>query len=151
MTGEAATDEGKACPRCAETVKAAARVCRYCQFEFEAPALEGSGGSAAPPTDRQAAPAGDRSMVVLVAIAVVLVLVVGGYLWISNGSKTLTDAERVWCASGHDGEVTAAGRKLGVDELTIFLAFKYERDGSGVNEHMQGEFNRACKAAFAAR
>lgn len=31
----------RTCPRCAETVKAAAKVCRYCNYEFEtgAPAL----------------------------------------------------------------------------------------------------------------
>src|SRR5690349_8717894 len=30
------TSDTKTCPRCAETVKAAALVCRYCRHEFEA-------------------------------------------------------------------------------------------------------------------
>jgi hypothetical protein len=33
---QAPTEQTKACPRCAETVKAAALVCRYCGYEFEA-------------------------------------------------------------------------------------------------------------------
>lgn len=37
--GEDATiDTGKACPRCAETVKTAAQVCRFCGHEFLADA-----------------------------------------------------------------------------------------------------------------
>lgn len=37
MTASAVSDD-KVCPRCAETVKAAAAVCRYCGFDFEIPA-----------------------------------------------------------------------------------------------------------------
>jgi hypothetical protein len=31
----ASSEATKSCPRCAETVKAAAKVCRFCQHEFE--------------------------------------------------------------------------------------------------------------------
>lgn len=33
---QAVTSEEKICPRCAETVKAAAKACRFCTFEFPA-------------------------------------------------------------------------------------------------------------------
>ena len=33
----AATDYTKVCPACAETVKAAAKVCRYCSHSFDEP------------------------------------------------------------------------------------------------------------------
>ncbi|WP_255448362.1 superinfection immunity protein [Telmatospirillum sp. J64-1] len=35
-THQVARTEEKTCPRCAETVKAAAKVCRFCGHEFEA-------------------------------------------------------------------------------------------------------------------
>src|SRR3954465_8540737 len=37
QTRSLAPSDEKICPRCAETVKAGAKVCRYCNYEFEQP------------------------------------------------------------------------------------------------------------------
>jgi hypothetical protein len=44
-----ASDE-KVCPRCAETVKSAALVCRFCGYEFGTPVKVAAPASAPPPT-----------------------------------------------------------------------------------------------------
>lgn len=38
--GAPQTPDTKTCPQCAETVKAAARICRFCQFDFAGTPLE---------------------------------------------------------------------------------------------------------------
>lgn len=54
MTESASGPQTKVCPRCAEDVKAAARVCRYCEYEFEPVS---GGGTGEPTTARTVQPA----------------------------------------------------------------------------------------------
>lgn len=43
---ESAAEPVKSCPQCAETVKAAAKICRYCRYEFPEPQQVATGSDA---------------------------------------------------------------------------------------------------------
>lgn len=73
----------RSCPNCAETIHAAAKVCRFCGAKFD-----GAG---------QAVRKGGGCGAALVWIAVIAAVLVGGFLYLSaQGSQMLAAADRAW-------------------------------------------------------
>lgn len=75
----AAVQDTIECPRCAEKIKARAKVCRFCEFDLEAPAKERSSGRQ-PRSRRRLRPTSKSGWAGMV-IAVVLLAAVGYTIW----------------------------------------------------------------------
>ena len=170
----------KVCPQCAEEVKAAARICRFCGYEFD-PLASGSGPVRTALSPNSVAPAAataiarQRSKTPLVVLLLaVLVVAVGAFLVMKQSS--VSDAASIWCAGNGDA-VVAAGRQLGVyppDALpvrisnAVFTVGGLRSTGVSIDDIEKvlsgdsslitdwqtadsGSFARACGAAFDAR
>jgi uncharacterized protein UPF0547 len=98
------TSTDKVCPRCAETVRGPARVCRYCGHEFFPKDGRPEPG---PKAARSTAPA-------QLALAVIVVVLVGVAVWtLVPGLAPLSDSQQSWCES-HAADVGIQGDALGL-------------------------------------
>ncbi|HEX8583039.1 MAG TPA: zinc ribbon domain-containing protein [Allosphingosinicella sp.] len=71
------TDEKK-CPRCAETVKAEAKVCRHCGYDFETGQGAGTTAHPVPPTGKSKTKQGLLGCVGLIVLLVIIGMIFGG-------------------------------------------------------------------------
>jgi rubredoxin len=126
MTESVADPQTKVCPQCAEEVKAAALICRFCRYDFAPTA-----GKADPVQSTAAAtnltrapvsstapaaiPAKQASKAPWLIVVGIIAVVVAGVFLVNNGSagKTLPAEVKSWC-SANVAAVVAQGRRLGV-------------------------------------
>ena len=114
------SDETKPCPACAETVKAAARICRFCKYDFEA------GAPAAAPPRRGGFP------VWIVVLIVVGACVPGVAIVAAIAIPGLLQAQR---ASNERG----ASATLKTFAMAQADFRSNDRDGNGVNDFWTGD------------
>lgn len=84
----------KTCPDCAETVKAAAKVCRYCGHRFDEPNLSTANQAPTPSanTAPSAPPTFSMTMIVAIALFVVGVPALGAVLLYAYNQSQRTDS-----------------------------------------------------------
>lgn len=83
-------NDEKVCPRCAETVKSAALVCKHCQYEFGTPLKPAESHSSNPSTVALTPPKKKRPVMIgcLAIIAIIVVIgVIGSQVGPSNNSS----------------------------------------------------------------
>ncbi len=89
MSVDAGAGGEKVCPRCAETVKAAALVCRFCNYDFSTPVHPTAPSQAASP-DIVAPPPKQHSIATgcgLVAVLAAVILIIVAFFTASNDSS----------------------------------------------------------------
>ena len=104
MDAPAAVEE-KVCPECAETVKAAANVCRYCGYRFDRETAALSAASAAGTSSS----AGARSGILVWGLASAGLMVVGAFgPWVKGLGTSVAGTD-----GGNDGWVVVAVAVIG--------------------------------------
>ena len=93
------TSDEKVCPRCAETVRAAAKVCRFCGHEFEAQALKPLKVSLGEPAEKKKAAGGCAKFVGAVIVLIFLAAIVGSILGDNTSSNSASSGSNTSLAA----------------------------------------------------
>jgi Uncharacterised protein family UPF0547 len=147
----------KVCPQCAEEVKAAARICRFCHYDFAATTATGTPAADGQAASTRGAAAGAQEAAqrrmgraVLTGL-IVFAVAAAGVVFIANQlDPGLSDAQATWCRA-NDAAVRRTARSLGIDEGTILMADLAFQNGNAPSGETRRAYNRACIAAFGAR
>lgn len=125
LTGEVMTD--KICPQCAETVKAEAKICRFCQYNFETGISGDTKVAPVPPEKKKTAAKGCLIAVGILVVLIVIGAMAGGDERSAAGNATAEKAEAAPAraitarelAQAYDANEAAAKKEYGGQRLAV--------------------------------
>ncbi|MFN3944615.1 MAG: OB-fold protein [Allosphingosinicella sp.] len=117
-------EDEKKCPRCAETVKAEAKVCRHCGYDFVTGQGPGTTAHPIPPEKSSTVKKGALGCLAIVVILVILGMIVGGGEQGAGGGSSASNEAAIQVsaqelAAAYDANEAAAQQQYGGRRLEV--------------------------------